>query len=149
MAGRASSGVLSLLGGPIGLVTTALTLGAGAFYNWKQNAEQAKQENLDYAKSLDVTSDALQKLTANQLEAMSAKLKRSMAEQKNQIQSLIEEKSRIERALSIQTKSMDEGNLWQNQYALKRYNQLLEDLKIKKGEIDSANQLVQRSQFNV
>ena len=50
LAGRASSGVLSLLGGPIGLVTTALTLGAGAFYTWKQNAEQAKQENLDYAK---------------------------------------------------------------------------------------------------
>lgn len=146
LAGRASSGVLSLLGGPIGLVTTALTLGAGAFYTWKQNAEQAKQENLDYAKSLDVTSDALQKLTANQLEAMSAKLKRSMAEQKNQIQSLIEEKSRIERALSIQTKSMDEGNLWQNQYALKRYNQLLEDLKIKKGEIDSANQQLAKSE---
>lgn len=146
LAGRASSGVLSLLGGPIGLVTTALTLGAGAFYTWKQNAEQAKQENLDYAKSLDVTSDALQKLTANQLEAMSAKLKRSMAEQKNQIQSLIEEKSRMERALSIQTKSMDEGNLWQNQYALKRYNQLLEDLKIKKGEIDSANQQLAKSE---
>ncbi len=131
LAGRASSGVLSLLGGPIGLVTTALTLGAGAFYTWKQNAEQAKQENLDYAKSLDVTSDALQKLTANQLEAM---------------QSLIEEKSRMERALSIQTKSMDEGNLWQNQYALKRYNQLLEDLKIKKGEIDSANQQLAKSE---
>lgn len=146
LAGRASSGVLSLLGGPIGLVTTALTLGAGAFYTWKQNAEQAKMENLDYAKSLDVTSDALQKLTANQLEAMSAKLKRSMAEQKNQIQSLIEEKSRMERALSIQTKSMDEGNLWQNQYALKRYNQLLEDLKIKKGEIDSANQQLAKSE---
>ena len=146
LAGRASSGVLSLLGGPIGLVTTALTLGAGAFYTWKQNAEQAKQENLDYAKSLDVTSDALQKLTANQLEAMSAKLKRSMAEQKNQIQSLIEEKSRMERALSIQTKGMDEGNLWQNQYALKRYNQLLEDLKIKKGEIDSANQQLAKSE---
>lgn len=146
LAGRASSGVLSLLGGPIGLVTTALTLGAGAFYTWKQNAEQAKQENLDYAKSLDVTSDALQKLTANQLEAMSAKLKRSMAEQKNQIQSLIEEKSRMERALSIQTKSMDEGNLWKNQYALKRYNQLLEDLKIKKGEIDSANQQLAKSE---
>ena len=146
LAGRASSSVLSLLGGPIGLVTTALTLGAGAFYTWKQNAEQAKQENLDYAKSLDVTSDALQKLTANQLEAMSAKLKRSMAEQKNQIQSLIEEKSRMERALSIQTKSMDEGNLWQNQYALKRYNQLLEDLKIKKGEIDSANQQLAKSE---
>ena len=146
LAGRASSGVLSLLGGPIGLVTTALTLGAGAFYTWKQNAEQAKQENLDYAKSLDVTSDALQKLTANQLEAMSAKLKRSMAEQKNQIQSLIEEKSRMERALSIQIKGMDEGNLWQNQYALKRYNQLLEDLKIKKGEIDSANQQLAKSE---
>lgn len=146
LAGRASSGVLSLLGGPIGLVTTALTLGAGAFYTWKQNAEQAKMENLDYAKSLDVTSDALQKLTANQLEAMSAKLKRSMAEQKNQIQSLIEEKSRMERALSIQTKGMDEGNLWQNQYALKRYNQLLEDLKIKKGEIDSANQQLAKSE---
>ena len=146
LAGRASSGVLSLLGGPIGLVTTALTLGAGAFYTWKQNAEQAKMENLDYAKSLDVTSDALQKLTANQLEAMSAKLKRSMTEQKNQIQSLIEEKSRMERALSIQTKSMDEGNLWQNQYALKRYNQLLEDLKIKKGEIDSANQQLAKSE---
>ena len=146
LAGRASSGVLSLLGGPIGLVTTALTLGAGAFYTWKQNAEQSKMENLDYAKSLDVTSDALQKLTANQLEAMSAKLKRSMAEQKNQIQSLIEEKSRMERALSIQTKSMDEGNLWQNQYALKRYNQLLEDLKIKKGEIDSANQQLAKSE---
>lgn len=146
LAGRASGGVLSLLGGPIGLVTTALTLGAGAFYTWKQNAEQAKQENLDYAKSLDVTSDALQKLTANQLEAMSAKLKRSMAEQKNQIQSLIEEKSRMERALSIQTRSMDEGNLWQNQYALKRYNQLLEDLKIKKGEIDSANQQLAKSE---
>ena len=146
LAGRASSGVLSLLGGPIGLVTTALTLGAGAFYTWKQNAEQAKQENLDYAKSLDVTSDALQKLTANQLEAMSAKLKRSMAEQKNQIQSLIEEKSRMERALSIQIKSMDEDNLWQNQYALKHYNQLLEDLKIKKGEIDSANQQLAKSE---
>ena len=93
-----------------------------------------------------MTSDALQKLTANQLEAMSAKLKRSMAEQKNQIQSLIEEKSRMERALSIQIKSMDEDNLWQNQYALKHYNQLLEDLKIKKGEIDSANQQLAKSE---
>lgn len=138
--------MLGLLGGPIGAVTTALALGAGAFYTWKQNAEQAKQENLDYAKSLDVTSSTLQKLTANQLDAMSAKLKRSMDEQKAQMQSLIDEKSRLERALSVQTQSMNEGNLWQNEYAVKRYNKLLEDLRIKKGEIDSANQQLMKSE---
>ena len=44
VAARTASRVLALLGGPIGLITTALALGAAAWLTWGRNARDATQD---------------------------------------------------------------------------------------------------------
>lgn len=61
---RGLNGALGLLGGPVGIVTGLLTAGAIAVYEWHQKAEQARQKAIEFADSLDVTAEALRKMSA-------------------------------------------------------------------------------------
>ena len=56
-----ASGALGFLGGPIGLVTTALTLGAVAWSLWGNNADDALQKTRDLAEGLNLAADRIER----------------------------------------------------------------------------------------
>ncbi|WIF71367.1 phage tail tape measure protein [Proteus vulgaris] len=72
--GRGFGGALAFLGGPLGIATGILTAGAMAFYEWQQQAEQSRQKALEYAESLDVATESLNKLSDAERQASMVKL---------------------------------------------------------------------------
>lgn len=144
--GRLFSNALGFVGGPIGLVTIGLTAAAGALIEYRQKTEQAKQESLAFADSLDVTGESLRTVTADMLSSMRTKLERSIETQREVIAELKAETSRLERQVKIQAERMESQGLQNNQYAIKRYKKLIGDLSIKKGELAIANEKLEKSE---
>ena len=144
--GRLFSNALGFVGGPIGLVTIGLTAAAGALLEYRQKTEQAKQESLSFADSLDITSDSLRTVTADVLSSMRTKLERSIETQKAVITGLKEETSRLEQQVKIQIDGMNSQGLQNNQHAIERYKKLIGDLSIKKGELAAANEKLEKSE---
>lgn len=144
--GRLFSNALGFVGGPIGLVTIGLTAAAGALIEYRQKTEQAKQESLAFADSLDVTGESLRTVTADMLSSMRTKLERSIETQREVIAELKAETSRLERQVKIQAKGMESQGLQNNQYAIERYKKLIGDLSIKKGELAIANEKLEKSE---
>ncbi|WP_286146258.1 tape measure protein [Shigella sp. FC1967] len=72
--GRGFGGALAFLGGPLGIATGLLTAGAMAYYEWQQQAEQSRQKALEYAESLDVATESLNKLSDAERQASMVKL---------------------------------------------------------------------------
>ena len=105
IGGRLAGGAMGLLGGPVGLVTTALIVGAGALYEWHSEAEKAKQEALDYAKNLDITTESLKKMSSAELSVMQDKLAESIKHQSEEVEKLrvkfIELKKQAENPIDI------------------------------------------------
>lgn len=77
-------GALALVGGPAGLLLIAA---AGVYYLY-DSMKQANSETIEYAKSLDATSDALRKLTSIQAEAAAFKLEKSIQLQSEEVSKL-------------------------------------------------------------
>jgi tape measure domain-containing protein len=77
-------GALALVGGPAGLLLIAA---AGVYYLY-DSMKQANSETIEYAKSLDATSDALKKLTSIQAEAAAFKLEKSIQLQSEEVSKL-------------------------------------------------------------
>lgn len=144
--GRLFSNALGFVGGPIGLVTIGLTAATGALIEYRQKTEQAKQESLAFADSLDITSDSLRTVTADMLSSMRTKLERSIDTQKAVIAELKAETSRLEQQVKIQIEGMDSQGLQNNQHAIERYKKLIGDLSIKKGELAAANEKLEKSE---
>lgn len=144
--GRLFSNALGFVGGPIGLVTIGLTAAAGALIEYRQKTEQAKQESLAFADSLDITSDSLRTITADMLSSMRIKLERSIETQKAVITELKAETNRLEQQVKIQIDGMNSQGLQNNQHAIERYKKLIGDLSIKKGELAAANEKLEKSE---
>lgn len=144
--GRLFSNALGFVGGPIGLVTIGLTAAAGALIEYRQKTEQAKQESLAFADSLDITSDSLRTVTADMLSSMRTKLERSIETQKAVITELKAETNKLEQQVKIQIDGMNSQGLQNNQYAIERYKKLIGDLSIKKGELAEANEKLEKSE---
>ena len=144
--GRLFSNALGFVGGPIGLVTIGLTAAAGALIEYRQKTEQAKQESLAFADSLDITSDSLRTITADMLSSMRTKLERSIETQKAVITELKAETNRLEQQVKIQIDGMNSQGLQNNQHAIERYKKLIGDLSIKKGELAEANEKLEKSE---
>lgn len=77
-------GALALVGGPAGLLLIAA---AGVYYLY-DSMKQANSETIEYAKSIDATSDALKKLTSIQAEAAAFKLEKSIQLQSEEVSKL-------------------------------------------------------------
>ena len=60
-AARAASATLAFFGGPLGLITTALTAGATAWLLWGDSVEEAGESIGDLIERLDEATDALQR----------------------------------------------------------------------------------------
>lgn len=86
--GRGFGGALAFLGGPLGIATGLLTAGAMAYYEWQQQAEQSRQKALEYAESLDVATESLNKLSDAERQASIGKLADSFDAQVEKIEEL-------------------------------------------------------------
>ncbi|QIF93617.1 phage tail tape measure protein [Proteus vulgaris] len=106
--GRGFGGALAFLGGPLGIATGLLTVGAMAYYEWQQQAEQSRQKALEYAESLDVATEALNKLSNAERQASIGKLSDSFDAQIEKI----EELKRKQEELSRKASDSNGGNQW-------------------------------------
>ncbi|EMH8369440.1 phage tail tape measure protein [Proteus mirabilis] len=59
VAGRALSGTLALVGGPVGLALTAITAVGMGVYEYSEHIKQAKRESIEFANALDTSTEAL------------------------------------------------------------------------------------------
>lgn len=97
-AGRSAnvlSGAISALGGPVGLLTIGLTVGATALYNWHQEAEQARERALSYADSIEQVKSNLEQMNAVQTNAELVRVKQSIDTQREALEQLRLEQQRL------------------------------------------------------
>ncbi|WP_336707653.1 MULTISPECIES: tape measure protein [unclassified Cedecea] len=85
-------GALSFIGGPAG----AAMLAATAIYYFYQKAQQAKQESIDFADSLDGLTAKMKQLSSVQIAAAIAKTEQSIIDQQDAIGDLRAEYDRLE-----------------------------------------------------
>ncbi|EAM5793065.1 hypothetical protein ERW26_15515 [Salmonella enterica] len=83
---------LALIGGPAG----AAMLAAAAVYYFYQKAQQAKQESIDFADSLDGLTAKMKEMSSVQIAAAIAKTEQSILDQKDAIASLRAEYEQLE-----------------------------------------------------
>ncbi len=96
--GRGFGGALAFLGGPLGIATGLLTAGAMAYYEWQQQAEQSRQNALEYAESLDVATESLNKLSDAERQASIGKLFDSFDAQIEKIEELKKKQEELKRS---------------------------------------------------
>lgn len=104
LAGRLFGGALGFVGGPMGALSILAITGASAIYDWYQSTQQAKEEALRYADTIDQLSQNLDNMTAAQINAESVKAKNAIKEQKAELDDLIQK----HKLLEIQAKETDQ-----------------------------------------
>lgn len=77
VAMRTLNSVMSFLGGPMGV----LMIAASAAYYWSSSISDAKEKAISFSKEVDITTEALRKLTNTQLEAQKVNLERALVAQ--------------------------------------------------------------------
>lgn len=129
-------GVMSLLGGPAGVVMLAAT----ALYMWYQNAQQAKQEALAFADSVDALTQSYTNLNHAQLEGTQAKLEESVIAQKDAISELQAEVDKTTAVMAEYKAQMDGIGQDSPAYAAAqdRYAQAVRDNKTAVADLDAA-----------
>ncbi|SUC00045.1 tail length tape measure protein [Proteus vulgaris] len=88
MAGRALNSVMGLAGGPIGLVLTGVTALGMGLYEYSENVKQAKLESIEFAHSLDTSTEALNKMSNATLVANLSKVSSGINAQLEKIEEL-------------------------------------------------------------
>ena len=142
-AGRSAnvlSGAISALGGPVGLLTVGLTVGATALYNWHQEAEQARERALSYADSIEQVKANLEQMTAVQTAAELVRVKQSIDEQRKALEQLrLEQQRLINSSKETTTVTHDAfGGTTTYQKSAKELAKLQEELTLKTEEVDTA-----------
>ncbi|HEC2068907.1 TPA: tape measure protein [Klebsiella oxytoca] len=129
---------LSLIGGPAG----AAMLAAAAVYYFYQKAQQAKQESIDFADSLDGLTAKMKEMSAAQISAAIAKTEQSIIDQRDAIadlrteyEQLEQKKTFIEQAAQIRGASAVAGDLLE----------VNRDLAIQAGKVDEAETKLSRT----
>ena len=142
-AGRSANvlgGAISALGGPVGLLTVGLTVGATALYNWHQEAEQARERALSYADSIEQVKANLEQMTAVQTAAELVRVKQSIDEQRKALEQLrLEQQRLINSSKETTTVTHDAfGGTTTYQKSAKELAKLQEELALKTEEVDTA-----------
>ncbi|OOF80243.1 tape measure protein [Rodentibacter caecimuris] len=146
---RALGAALGFVGGPWGAVAIAATAAIGAMYEYSQKTEQARQDSLAFADSLDVTAESLKAMTGEVLGGMKAKLEQSIGVQREELAKLRDELAKLEQQAKNSARLMSEHGLSDNKTILEAYNKLLQEVAIKKGEVSAANQKLEKSERNL
>ena len=149
-AGRSAnvlSGAISALGGPVGLLTVGLTVGATALYNWYQEAEQARERALSYADSIEQVKSNLEQMNAVQTAAELVRVKRSIDEQKKALEQLrLEQQRLINSSKEAATVTYDSfGGATTYKKSAKEIAKTQEDLAIKTAEVDEATRKLNKT----
>lgn len=149
-AGRSANvlgGAISALGGPVGLLTVGLTVGATALYNWHQEAEQARERALSYADSIEQVKSNLEQMTAVQTAAELVRVKRSIDEQKKALEQLrLEQQRLINSSKEATTVTYDSfGGATTYKKSAKEIAKTQEDLAIKTAEVDEATRKLNKT----
>ena len=149
-AGRSANvlgGAISALGGPVGLLTVGLTIGATALYNWHQEAEQARERALSYADSIEQVKSNLEQMNAVQTAAELVRVKRSIDEQKKALEQLrLEQQRLINSSKEATTVTYDSfGGATTYKKSAKEIAKTQEDLAIKTAEVDEATRKLNKT----
>ncbi|KGA60578.1 phage tail tape measure protein, lambda family [Proteus vulgaris] len=88
VAGRALNSVMGLAGGPIGLVVTGVAALGMGLYEYSENVKQAKLESIEFAHSLDTSTEALNKMSNATLVANLSKVSSGINAQLEKIEEL-------------------------------------------------------------
>ncbi|HEC2075128.1 TPA: tape measure protein [Klebsiella oxytoca] len=129
---------LSLIGGPAG----AAMLAAAAVYYFYQKAQQAKQESIDFADSLDGLTAKMKEISSAQISAAIAKTEQSIIDQRDALadlrteyEQLEQKKTFIEQAAQIRGATAVAGDL----------SEVNRDLAIQAGKVDEAETKLSRT----
>lgn len=129
---------LSLIGGPAG----AAMLAAAALYYFYQKAQQAKQESIDFADSLDGLTAKMKEMSSAQISAAIAKTEQSIIDQRDALadlrteyEQLEQKKTFIEQAAQIRGATAVAGDL----------SEVNRDLAIQAGKVDEAETKLSRT----
>ncbi|HEK2044794.1 TPA: phage tail tape measure protein [Proteus mirabilis] len=88
VAGRALNSVMGLAGGPIGLVLTGVAALGMGLYEYSENVKQAKLESIEFAHSLDTSTEALNKMSNTTLVANLSKVSSGINAQLEKVEEL-------------------------------------------------------------
>lgn len=88
VAGRALNSVMGFAGGPIGLVVTGVAALGMGLYEYSENVKQAKLESIEFANSLDTSTEALNKMSNATLVANLSKVSSGINAQLEKIEEL-------------------------------------------------------------
>ncbi|EPY9583480.1 phage tail tape measure protein [Proteus mirabilis] len=88
VAGRALNSVMGLAGGPIGLVLTGVAALGMGLYEYSENVKQAKLESIEFANSLDTSTEALNKMSNATLVANLSKVSSGINAQLEKVEEL-------------------------------------------------------------
>ena len=124
-------GALALIGGPAG---AAMLAGAAIFYFY-QKAQQARQESIEFADSLDGVLAKMKEMNSTQLSATIAKAEQSILDQRDAIAELQAEYDRLsqKKAFIEQAAQMRGAAAVAEDYA-----DINRDLAIQAGKVDAA-----------
>ena len=144
--GKGLGGALGFVGGPLGLLTLGLSAGVGAFLDYQQKTEAARQELLSFADSLDVTTGKLANTSAAVLDGMRAKLEQSITAQKDEIKRLEEEYEKLNRIIEQGKQIAQQSGKAEDSAYLEALAKATQDLAIKKAELAKANEKLTKSE---
>lgn len=141
------SGAMSMLGGPIGLVTMGLTFGATALWDWYQSGENARQKALEFAQSLDQIKERLPQMTKLELEVSINDTQDSIKAQKEKIKEITKELEQLEKKAS-QTKISYyyAGQIHEVAKSAEQMRKEMAAVTAKKRELEIANQDLGRTE---
>lgn len=99
VAKRMGAGLMTALGGPWGIAMGIISAGAMVLFDWSQKANQAREEALRYADSLDTVKVNIEKMTKAQTDAEMVKLSRSISEQEKALAELKNRQAELNREI--------------------------------------------------
>ncbi|MGL5161925.1 MAG: phage tail tape measure protein [Plesiomonas shigelloides] len=134
---NASKAALAFVGGPLGLVTGALTLGAAGWYSYAENTKRANQELIDFAGSAEVAVDKIRKMNDIDLAASAAKLRQAIQIQTREAKEAAQEVERQQKAME-RAKGVTDSPELQQMYA--------DRLAVLKEKLTKANQQLSQSE---
>ncbi|KAB7710823.1 phage tail tape measure protein, partial [Plesiomonas shigelloides] len=134
---RGMSSALALVGGPVGVLTGALMVGAAAWYSYAEKTRQANQDILDFANSAEVAVDKIRKMSEVELGAAAAKLRQAIQMQKREAQAAAQEVEHQQQAM-LRAKGLTESPELQQKYA--------DRLAVLKEKLAKANQQLSQSE---
>lgn len=124
-------GVLGLIGGPAGF---AMLAGAAIFYYYQQ-AQQAKQESIAFADSLDSVISKMKEMNSTQLAAEIAKAETSIINQKDAIVDLQAEMDNLQQKKAFIEQA---ANIRGAESVAEDYASVQRDIDIQAGKVDAA-----------